>query len=131
MPPTPEQFAAKWKQANLTERAAAQSHFLDLCELLGQPKPADADPDGAWYTFERGVRKAGGGKGWADVWMRGHFAWEYKGRHKDLDADLAGAGAPEAGRRRVRRLRLAPGTGTVVYFARASGGVGRPTSCWG
>jgi hypothetical protein len=28
--------------------------------LLGQPKPAQADPDGAWYTFERGVHKTGG-----------------------------------------------------------------------
>src|SRR4029077_14023629 len=45
-----------------------------------------ADHDGAWYTFERGVTKTGGGKGWADVWLRGCFAWEYKGKHKDLDA---------------------------------------------
>jgi hypothetical protein len=40
--------------AHLTERAAAQSHFSDLCALFGQPKPTD-DPD-ADYTFERGVR---------------------------------------------------------------------------
>ena len=26
----------------------------------------------------------GGGAGWADVWFRGHFAWEYKGQHADL-----------------------------------------------
>src|SRR6266852_6103345 len=57
---TPPQFIAKWKRANLSERSAAQQHFLDLCELLGQPKPAAADPDGAWYTFERGVHKTGG-----------------------------------------------------------------------
>jgi hypothetical protein len=25
-----------------------------------------------------------GGKGFADVWKRGFFAWEYKGSHKDL-----------------------------------------------
>ena len=24
--------------------------------------------------------------GWADVWKRDHFGWEYKGKHKDLDA---------------------------------------------
>jgi hypothetical protein len=51
----PQQFIAKWQRANLSERSAAQQHFLDLCDLLGQPKPAAADPDGAWYTFERGV----------------------------------------------------------------------------
>jgi type II restriction/modification system DNA methylase subunit YeeA len=83
---TPQEFIAKWKRANLAERSAAQQHFLDLCEMLNQPKPASADPDGAWYTFERGVNKVDGGKGWADVWMREHFGWEYKGKHKDLDA---------------------------------------------
>jgi hypothetical protein len=83
---TPPDFIAKWKRANLSERSAAQQHFLDLCDLLGQPKPAAADPDGSWYTFERGVKKSGGGKGWADVWLREHFAWEYKGKHKDLAA---------------------------------------------
>src|SRR5262249_43193351 len=75
---TPHEFISKWKKAQLSERSAAQQHFLDLCELLGQPKPAAADPEGAWYTFERGFHKTGGGEGWADVWMRGHFAWEYK-----------------------------------------------------
>lgn len=83
---TPQQFITKWQRVNLSERSAAQQHFLDLCDLLGQPKPAAADPDGAWYTFERGVNKTEGGKGWADVWMRGHFGWEYKGKHKDLAA---------------------------------------------
>ncbi|MCH8047860.1 MAG: hypothetical protein IID44_29550 [Planctomycetes bacterium] len=81
---TPQQFIAKWQRANLSERSACQQHFLDLCDLLDQPKPAAADPDGDWYTFERGVDKTAGGKGWADVWMRGHFGWEYKGKHKDL-----------------------------------------------
>jgi hypothetical protein len=62
---TPHEFIHKWKQANLS---------------------AAADPDGAFYTFERGVRKEGGTKGWADVWMRGRFAWEYKKKHRDLAA---------------------------------------------
>ncbi|HQU43786.1 MAG TPA: hypothetical protein PK867_13300, partial [Pirellulales bacterium] len=83
---TPQEFVAKWKQANLSERSACQQHFLDLCDVLGQPKPAAADPDGAFYTFERGVSKTGGGQGWADVWFRGHFGWEYKGKHKNLAA---------------------------------------------
>ncbi len=83
---TPQEFIAKWQRVNLSERSACQQHFLDLCEVLGQPKPAEADPEGAWYTFERGVQKTTGGKGWADVWMRGHFGWEYKGKHKDLAA---------------------------------------------
>ena len=81
---TPQEFIAKWKKAQLSERSAAQQHFLDLCELLGQPKPAAADPEGAWYTFERGAHKTGGGEGWVDVWMKGKFAWEYKRKRRSL-----------------------------------------------
>jgi hypothetical protein len=88
---TPPQFIAKWQRVTLSERAACQQHFLDLCELLGQPKPADADPDGTWYTFEKGVQTTADTKGWADDWMRDHFGWEYKGRHKDLKAAYADA----------------------------------------
>ncbi len=56
--------------------------------MLGEKTPAEADPAGEFYTFERGVKKtgSGAGKGFADVWYRGHFAFEYKGKHKDLDA---------------------------------------------
>jgi len=83
---TPEHFIAKWQDASLRENQAAHQQFLDLCELLEEPKPADADPDGTWYCFERGARKSTGGRGWADVWKRGHFAWEYKSPGKDLRA---------------------------------------------
>jgi type II restriction/modification system DNA methylase subunit YeeA len=83
---TPSEFIKKWKAANLKERSAAQEHFIDLCRLLGEQTPAQADPEGAWYCFERGASKLTGGDGWADVWKRGHFSWEYKGKHKDLNA---------------------------------------------
>ena len=87
MPPlTVPDFVARWQAATLSERGGAQSHFLDLCELLGQPKPAEVDQAGAFFTFEKGVSKTAGGEGFADVWFRGHFAWEYKGKHKDLAA---------------------------------------------
>jgi hypothetical protein len=83
---TPEQFISKWKGATLTESQAAQTHFNDLCALLDEPTPAAADPRGDWYCFERGATKTTGGEGWADVWKRGHFGWEYKGKRKDLNA---------------------------------------------
>ncbi len=83
---TPHEFIAKWRASELKERSAAQEHFLDLCRLLGEPTPAQADPTGERYCFERGARKDTGGDGWADVWKRHHFAWEYKGKHADLDA---------------------------------------------
>jgi type II restriction/modification system DNA methylase subunit YeeA len=54
--------------------------------MLGHETPAQADSEGVWFTFERGADKSTGGQGWADVWKKGFFAWEYKGKHKDLDA---------------------------------------------
>ncbi|MDR0673247.1 MAG: N-6 DNA methylase [Zoogloeaceae bacterium] len=80
----PETFIAKWKGNPLTERAGAQGHFDDLCDLLGVEKPRDAEN----HCFERGAKKAGGGDGWADVWKRGCFAWENKKPGRDLDAAL-------------------------------------------
>ncbi len=80
------QFIAKWRRVALTERSASQQHFLDLCEILDHPKPAEADPIGESFTFERGATKTDGSEGWADVWKRGFFGWEYKGKHKDLNA---------------------------------------------
>ena len=83
---TPSEFITKWRASQLKERSASQEHFIDLCRLLGESTPAEADPTGDYYCFERGARKDTGGKGWADVWKRHHFAWEYKGKHKNLDA---------------------------------------------
>ena len=83
---TPYEFIAKWRASELKERSASQEHFIDLCRLLGEPTPAEADPTGEAYCFERGARKDTGGDGWADVWKRHHFAWEYKGKRADLNA---------------------------------------------
>lgn len=79
---SPREFVSRWRNATLKERSASQPHFMDLCNLLGQPTPTEADPNGEFYAFERGAIKTagptGGSKGWADVWKKGHFAWEYK-----------------------------------------------------
>ena len=79
---TPQEFVAKWKPGtpshDLSERAGAQPHFIDLCRVLGVPEPGDPER----YCFERGVTKTGSASartdGFADVWLKGHFAWEYK-----------------------------------------------------
>ena len=86
MPLSLAEFVTRWKASTLTERSAAQSHFIDLCEVLHQPHPAAADQTGDSYTFEKHVSTLKGGKGFADVWKRGNFGWEYKGKHKDLKA---------------------------------------------
>ncbi|AAK22811.1 class I SAM-dependent DNA methyltransferase [Caulobacter vibrioides] len=85
---TPAQFVKKWSDSQLRERQASQEHFLDLCRMLEVPTPAEDDPLGERYCFERGAAKTGGGDGWADVWRKGCFGWEYKGKHKNLDAAL-------------------------------------------
>ena len=84
--PTPAELAKKWDGNTRTERAASQEHFIDLCRMLGVPTPNEADPTGDEYAFEKGAEKTAGGDGFADVWKRGHFAWEYKGKHKNLKA---------------------------------------------
>ncbi|MBX3051652.1 MAG: class I SAM-dependent DNA methyltransferase [Caldilineaceae bacterium] len=84
MPISPQQFVHKWRGVSLKERSAAQEHFLDICHLIGHPTPAEDDPTGQRFTFEAGADKQSGGSGWADVWKRGFFAWEYKGKHADL-----------------------------------------------
>lgn len=83
---TVDTFIRKWRAVELKESSASQEHFLDLCRLLDEPSPAEADPTGESYCFERGATKTSGGDGWADVWKRGHFGWEYKGKRKNLDA---------------------------------------------
>jgi hypothetical protein len=101
---TPQEFVEKWRKSTLKESAQYQEHFIDLCRLLGQKTPVDADPHGTFFTFQKGVVKNAQGalviedtlfgqtpvkstpaKGYADVWFKGHFAWEYKGKHKDLE----------------------------------------------
>ncbi|MEK7990492.1 MAG: DNA methyltransferase, partial [Thiotrichaceae bacterium] len=82
---SPEQFIKKWHASELKERSGSQEHFIDLCRLLDELTPAEADPQGTWYTFEKEASKQDGRRGWADVYKRGFFAWEYKGKNKNLD----------------------------------------------
>jgi hypothetical protein len=82
----PMEFIEKWKPVTLTEMSAYQQHFLDLCELLNEKKPAEVDPTGNSFTFQKGLTTNLDTKGFADVWKRGCFGWEYKGKHKDLSA---------------------------------------------
>ncbi|MCA9998286.1 MAG: class I SAM-dependent DNA methyltransferase, partial [Anaerolineales bacterium] len=82
---TPAEFVAKWAKIQQKETAVSQSHFNDVCRLVGHQTPLEHDPDGKLFTFETQAVKPDGSKGFADVAFRGHFIWEYKGPHKDLD----------------------------------------------
>ena len=86
---TPYEFATKWGQAKLSESAGSQEHFIDICHLVGQATPAEADPNGDFFTFEKSLKKVSGRGGFADVWRKNCFAWEYKGLHADLNKAYA------------------------------------------
>lgn len=64
------EFQKKWIGVTLKERSAAQEHFIDLCHVLGVPTPADANPDGIFYTLEWGGQEKHGRRwvayGWDD-----------------------------------------------------------------
>ena len=85
---TPQKFIAKWGPGgpafHLNEEQGAQSHFIDLCELLAVPKPGSE----TGYLFEEKNAVIGGRTGYADVFKRGAFAWENKAPGKNLDAAL-------------------------------------------
>ncbi|MGA3267995.1 MAG: DNA methyltransferase [Verrucomicrobiota bacterium] len=96
---TAAEFKRKWTRYRGKETSAYQEHFNDLCRLLNQPTPVQADPSGAdFFCFQKRVIKdaelvdletpdAGepGERGFADVWKKGCFGWEYKGKKKNLD----------------------------------------------
>ncbi len=98
---TPAEFKRKWDRYTGKESSAYQEHFNDLCHLLQQPTPALADPSGSeFFCFQKRVLKdaelfslhedgAESGeaeeRGFADVWKKDCFAWEYKGKKKNLD----------------------------------------------
>jgi len=85
---TPQDFIEKWGPGgpayDLNEEQGAQSHFLDLCELLDVPKPGSEEG----YRFEEKSHLIGGRTGYADVSRRGAFAWENKAPGRNLDAAL-------------------------------------------
>ena len=96
---TAAEFKRKWARFTGKESAAYSEHFTDLCHLLGQPTPAAADPSGSdFFCFQKRVVKDAelfdlaapdaaepNERGFADVWKKGCFAWEYKGKKKNLD----------------------------------------------
>ena len=101
---TPYEFIAKWRASALKERSASQEHFIDLCRLLGEPTPAEADPAGETYCFERGARKDTGGAGWADVWKSAIASpGNTRASTPNLDSRVRPTPAVRGSRWRIRR----------------------------
>ena len=74
---TPQDFVAKWRASPKDERRIPIATSSTSARCSASPDPASAADPG--FTFEKGAAKASGGSGWADVWRRGGFGWEYKG----------------------------------------------------
>jgi hypothetical protein len=51
---TPHNFLTKWRHVELKERSASQSHFNDLCALLGVLDPVSADPHRRMVYLRKG-----------------------------------------------------------------------------
>ena len=97
---TVAEFKKKWARYQGKESAAYQEHFIDLCRILGQPTPVEADPSGNdFFCFQKRVVKGAEflnlehpdcgdptERGFADVWKKDCFGWEYKCKKKNLDA---------------------------------------------
>ena len=95
---TVAEFKKKWALYQGKESAAYQEHFNDLCRILGQPTPVEADPSGNdSFCFQKRVVKDAElfdlehpdsgdptERGFADVWRKDCFGWEYKGKKKNL-----------------------------------------------
>ena len=85
----PAEFVAKWSRLQQKETALYASHFDDVCRLVGHATPTEHaarhDPEGKTFSFQTSTVKADGQKGFADVFFRDHFIWEYKGVHADLN----------------------------------------------
>ena len=97
---TPAAFKTKWAKFSGKESAAYQDHFSDLCRMLGVTTPIESDPTGSdTFCFQKHVAKdaelfdfdttgnvepASKQSGFADVWKKECFGWEYKGPGEDL-----------------------------------------------
>jgi len=82
---TPKRFYDNWHNTTLNERQSYQAHFIELCQMMGYPTPTGTgrDAKGNVFKFEES-----GDSGFADVYLEGHFAIEYKApeKYKDLTA---------------------------------------------
>ncbi|MDQ2995648.1 MAG: class I SAM-dependent DNA methyltransferase, partial [Chloroflexota bacterium] len=82
-------FIEKWERNTQKESSTAKEHFADLCHIIGVPTPNDPGSGPEIYCFEKSLTKSGGKAGFADVWRKDRFAWEYKGKGKYTNLDAA------------------------------------------
>jgi hypothetical protein len=112
-------FIARWKGSGASERANFQPFFIELCDLLGVPRPEPAGTINQrnTYGFERAVifhnPDGSTSTGFIDLYKRGCFVCEAKqGR------DPAGAQAARFGQSAQKPKRGAAVRGTRAWTTR-------------
>ncbi|HEX7580443.1 MAG TPA: type IIL restriction-modification enzyme MmeI, partial [Thermoanaerobaculia bacterium] len=90
-------FVAKWSASGAAERANKDAFLLDLCDLLGVPRPdpSTGDPERDRYTFERDVPGVHEGEKVTtrkmDLYKEGCFVLEAKQGSEEGSRDRHGA----------------------------------------
>jgi hypothetical protein len=115
--PSPAAFIAAWSPSGGAELANSQHFLLDLCDLLGVPRPdpkvPTEDPAANAYVFEKDVTfKHGDGttsNGRIDLYKRGCFVLESK-QGSAHPADQAAPSVPSAAPIRHKRGTAVRGT---------------------
>ncbi len=69
-------FIERWQGVTASELATAQSFVMQLCELLGVPKPHPSPAQDYMLTFSHGDGSSSAGR--VDCYRRGHFVLEAK-----------------------------------------------------
>ncbi len=120
-----EDFIARWSAPSPSERASAQLFLVELCDLLGVPRP-DPKP-GSGYAFEFPVTEhhpdGSTSEGRIDLYKRAAFLLEAKQFQdqpptpSDLHLALESAGAVS----RKRKFAPVRGTGQHEAFFPAAG----------
>ena len=75
----PTEFIRKWRNTTFGERQASQAWFLDLLRVIGHPDPIEYNAPER-FTFEKAVPG-----GFADAYLDGCFAWEFKRNSTQLE----------------------------------------------
>jgi len=94
---TVAEFVAKWSASGAAERANKDSFLIELCDLLGVPRPhaTTGDPAKDIYTFERDAIFAHEGDkfttGKIDLFKEGHFILEAKQGSDETSKKLGSA----------------------------------------
>ena len=117
-----ERFIAHWEKAAASERANAQPFLIELCDLLGVPRPANDHLDG--YTFEFPVKiPSGPGEftdGRLDLYRRASFVLEAKQFTAPVaePTELALALDPAAGKKKSGPVRGSEAWDDAMWRAR-------------